>query len=206
LLQPSPPNLALAIRGIDLREVRVDTPQPHPHPGWHTTRLVSNGRQRFFRRRHRVVSLLVNDRTSDRSHFRSSMASAVQSPLLKFAFLAPRCAPGLNPPCKRHRLRPRMAGHWQDPPARVFASHRGACRKFRSRVSRWFMGLIKIFAYPPGQDYPDTPRWLPTPCLNGHDGALALLQRHRGCGGSNTPGVWPQSPGPYETPTGARPP
>jgi hypothetical protein len=110
LLQPSPPNLVLAVRGIGLREVRVDTPQPHAD--WSTTRLVSNGRQRVVRF-HRVASVLVNDRTRDRSHLRSSIASAVQSPSLKVPFCAPRCAPGVNPPCKRHRLRPRIAGRRQ---------------------------------------------------------------------------------------------
>jgi hypothetical protein len=43
-----------------------------------------------------------------------------------------------------------MAGHRQDPPARYFAPHRGACLKFRSRVSTlWFMGLISNFVGPP---------------------------------------------------------
>jgi hypothetical protein len=46
------------------------------------------------------------------------MASAVQLPVLKFPFLKPRGAPGLNPPRKRHRLRLRIAGHWQGVPAR----------------------------------------------------------------------------------------
>jgi hypothetical protein len=43
-------------------------------------------------------------------HARALWAS--QSPFLKFPFLAPRGAPGLNPPCKRHRLRPRIARRW----------------------------------------------------------------------------------------------
>jgi hypothetical protein len=61
---------------------------------------------------------------------RSSIASSVQSPVLKFPFFSPRGAPGLNPPCSRHRLRPRMAGRWHGVPPRVLAPHRGACRRF----------------------------------------------------------------------------
>jgi hypothetical protein len=31
---------------------------------------------------------------------------------LKLPFFCPRGAPGLRPPCRRHRLRPRIAGRW----------------------------------------------------------------------------------------------
>jgi hypothetical protein len=41
---------------------------------------------------------------------RSWIASAVQSPVLKFPFLGPRGAPGLSPPCSRHLVRPRTEG------------------------------------------------------------------------------------------------
>jgi hypothetical protein len=40
--------------------------------------------------RHSVVPFLANDRTRDRSHLRSLIASLVQSPFLKFPFMAPR--------------------------------------------------------------------------------------------------------------------
>jgi hypothetical protein len=59
---------------------------------------------------------------------------AIQSPFLKSPFLGPRGAPGLKPPCKRQRLRPRRAGHWHERPARVFAPHREARWRFASRV------------------------------------------------------------------------
>ena len=65
-----------------------------------------------------------------RNHFRSAIASAVQSPVLKFPFFGPRGAPGLNPPCRRHRLRPRVAGRWHGVPPRVRAPQRGACLTF----------------------------------------------------------------------------
>ena len=70
---------------------------------------------------------------------------AVQSPFLKFPFLAPRGAPGLNPPCKRHRLRPRIARRWHGVPARVLAPHFGARL---SLVSSSFMGLITFLKFP----------------------------------------------------------
>lgn len=90
-----------------------------------------------------------NSRTSKRSQWRSSFASWVQLPSLKFPFREPAGAPGLNPPCKRQRVRPRIAGHWHGAPARVFAPHRSAPRRFRSRVSTlWSMGLISRFCYP----------------------------------------------------------
>src|SRR6516165_7585028 len=46
-----------------------------------------------------IAPLLANDCTRDRSHFRSAIASVVQSPCLKFPFFEPRGAPGLRPPC-----------------------------------------------------------------------------------------------------------
>jgi hypothetical protein len=90
---------------------------------------------------------LANACTRDRSHLRSLIASVVQYPLRKLPFSVPRGAPGLSPPCKRHRRRPRRAGHWQAVPARVHAPHRGARLKFSSRFpTSWFMGLsAKIF-------------------------------------------------------------
>ena len=89
----------------------------------------------------------ANNCTKERSHVRSSIASAVQFPLRKFPFFVPRGAPGLSPPCKRHRLRPRMAGRWHAAPARVSAPHRGACLRLLRRLSRsWSMGLsVTIF-------------------------------------------------------------
>jgi hypothetical protein len=56
----------------------------------------------------------------------SVRASLRRQTVLKFPFLAPRGAPGLNPPCKRHRLRPRIARRWHGVPARVLAPHFGA--------------------------------------------------------------------------------
>ena len=86
----------------------------------------------------------------DRSHLRSAIASVVQLPFLKFPFRKPRGAPGLRPPCKRHRLRPRMAGRWHAVPVRVLAPHLGACLRFLSRVSRsWSMRLPADFCCPP---------------------------------------------------------
>ena len=89
----------------------------------------------------------ANAFTSERSHLRSSTASAVQFPLRKLPFFVPRGAPGLKPPCKRHRLRPRRAGRWHAVPARVSAPHRGARLRFSRRLSiSWSMGLsTKIF-------------------------------------------------------------
>ena len=99
--------------------------------------------------RHSVVPLLAYDWTRDRSHLRSSIASAVQFPLQKFPFLRPRGAPGLSPPCSRHRVRPRRAGRWHGVPARVSAPQRGACLKFASRISTsWSMGLSAFFYRP----------------------------------------------------------
>jgi hypothetical protein len=93
---------------------------------------------------------MANDWTSDRSHRRSATASAVQSPFLKFPFLLPRGAQGLSPPCKRQRLRPRMAGHWHGEPARVFAPQRAARLRFPSCASTlWFMGLFPNSLLPP---------------------------------------------------------
>jgi hypothetical protein len=90
------------------------------------------------------------DCTRDRSHFRSWIASIVQSPVLKFPFFWPRGAPGLRPPCSRQRLRPRMAGRWHGVPPRVLAPHRGACLRFRSLASSlWSIGLISKFSPPP---------------------------------------------------------
>ena len=51
----------------------------------------------------------ANAFTNERSHLRSSIALPVQFPLRKLPFSVPRGAPGLKPPCKRHRLRPWMA-------------------------------------------------------------------------------------------------
>jgi hypothetical protein len=118
----------------------------HVRPRWKTSRLVRYWRQSVVRLiRHPVVLVFANDCTSDRSHLRSSIASAVQSPFLKFPFLAPRGAPGLNPPCRRHRFRPRMAGRWHGVPARVLAPHFGARPRSPSLVSSSFMGLISKF-------------------------------------------------------------
>ena len=124
---------------------------------------------------HSLLPLLANDRTRERSHRRSSMASAVQFPVLKFPFLLPRGAPGLSPPCKRQRLRPRMAGHWHGEPARVFARQRAARLRFPSRASTlWFMGLFPNFCCPPSAERdpagislsvttlaPENYRWMP---------------------------------------------
>jgi hypothetical protein len=91
----------------------------------------------------------ANACTNERSHLRSSIASAVQFPLRKLPFFIPRGAPGLSPPCKRHRLRPWMAGLWHAAPARVLAPHRGACLKFLSRFSKsGSMGLSARFLCP----------------------------------------------------------
>ena len=118
--------------------------------------------------RHSVVPVLANDRTSDRSHLRSSIASAVQSPFLKFPFLAPRGAPGLNPPCRRHRLRPRMAGRWHGVPARVLAPHFGARLRSPSLVSSSFMGLISKLTDPPGGERSVEAGSRPMSCSTAH--------------------------------------
>jgi hypothetical protein len=68
---------------------------------------------------HLILAGLAKDCTSDRSQFRSSIASVVQSPVRKLPFFAPRGAPGLRPPCRRHRLRPRRAGRWHGVPPRL---------------------------------------------------------------------------------------
>jgi hypothetical protein len=93
---------------------------------------------------------VAKDLRRDRSHLRSAIASVVQSPVLKFPFLKPRGAPGLNPPCNRHRRRPRMAGRWQASPARVSAPQRGARLRFLRRTLRsWSMRLSANFCRPP---------------------------------------------------------
>ena len=100
---------------------------------------------------HPPVSLLTNGWTRERSHSRSSIASVVQSPFLKFPLLLPRGAPGLSPPWSRHRALPRIAGHSHGEPARVFvfAPQRGARLRFPSRVSTsWSMGLSANFCGP----------------------------------------------------------
>src|SRR5258708_720536 len=93
LLQPRPPNQALAVRGISLRLGCVDSFKLYPDR--HATRPLGGWRWRDIRLLHRLVSVLANDWTSERSHLRSSMASAVQSPVLKFPLSGPRGAPGL---------------------------------------------------------------------------------------------------------------
>lgn len=75
----------------------------------------------------------------------------VQLPFVKFPFCWPRGAPELFPPCKRHRLRLRTAGHRHGAPARVAAPHLCARRRFRSRVSIvWCIGLISRSFTPRG--------------------------------------------------------
>jgi hypothetical protein len=98
---------------------------------------------------HWTTPFCANARMSERSHWRSPIASAVQFPCLKLPLPGPLGAPGLSPPCRRQRARRRIAGHWQGAPARVLAPQRGARRRFASRVSRlWFMGLISCFSDP----------------------------------------------------------
>ena len=108
-----------------------------------TTGLVSPRRRHVVRLKlHSTIPLLAKLCTRDRSHLRSSIASLVQFPLRKLPFSMPRGAPGLNPPCKRHRRRSRIAGHWHAVPARVRAPQRGARLRFSSRFpTSWFMGL-----------------------------------------------------------------
>jgi hypothetical protein len=79
------------------------------------------------------------------------MASAVNSPVVKLPLASPVGAPVERPPCKRHRLRSRMAGHWQGPPALVFAPQRGAVLRFVSwaMTRPWFMRLFVNFSFPP---------------------------------------------------------
>jgi hypothetical protein len=92
---------------------------------------------------------LAKDRRSDRSQFRSSIASIVQFPVLKLPFSCPRGAPGLRPPCRRHRLRPRMAGRWHGVPVGVLAPHRA----WSLRARLWSIGFggvdLKISSAPP---------------------------------------------------------
>ena len=122
----------------------------HPDTDWRKTALASQERRRLiWSMRHSVVLLLANDWMRDRSHLRSSIVSVVQSPFRKFPFFWPRGAPGLDPPCKRHRLRPRKAGRWHGVPARVFAPHRGARLRFASRLSILVHGLVRDFLLPP---------------------------------------------------------
>src|SRR4029077_10465709 len=92
---------------------------------------------------HSVLVGLAKDRTSDRSQFRSSIASIVQFPVLKLPFFGPRGAPGLRPPCRRHRLRPRIAGRWHGVPVGVLAPHRGAS-SLRARL--WSIGVRGLIA------------------------------------------------------------
>ena len=106
----------------------------------------------------------ANAFTNERSQLRSSIASAVQLPLQKLPFLVPFGAPGLSPPCKRHRLRPRMAGRWHALPARVSAPHRGARFRFARRLSiSWSMGLFAKILLP-----------------------LSMLRKHKDCGRERT--------------------
>src|SRR6516225_8875256 len=96
-----------------------------------------------------VAPLSANDCTRVRSHFRSAIASVVQSPFLKFPFFEPRGAPGLNPPCRRQRLRPRTAGRWHGVQARVRAPQVGASLEFIVRVPTLFVWLYANFFDPP---------------------------------------------------------
>ena len=148
LLEPIPPSPGLAVGRICLRQIRVDAPQLGSYG-----RAARDTGNRSIRniaiRCHGAFSGLPKDRTSDRSHRRSSIASADQVPSVKFPLRAPRGAPRLKPPCKRHRLRPRMAGHLHGGPARVLASHLGARLRFPSRVlMSWSMGLFASFFAP----------------------------------------------------------
>jgi hypothetical protein len=83
--------------------------------------------------------------TISRNHLRSSRASAVHSPFLKLPFFLPLGAPGLRPPCNRHRLRPSTAGDGQGP-ERVRAPHRfcNTCHP-----DEGIMGLTSEIATPP---------------------------------------------------------
>src|SRR6516162_6616860 len=62
-----------------------------------------------------IAPLCANDCTRDRSHFRSAIASVVQSPCLKFPFFEPRGAPGLMPPCFRFIVRVPKSCSWDCP-------------------------------------------------------------------------------------------
>jgi hypothetical protein len=94
----------------------------------------------------------ANAFTNERSHLRSWITSTVQFPVRKLPFFVPRGAPGLKPPCKRHRWRPRIAGRWHAAPERVSAPQRGACLRFLRRLSvSWSMGLPANFCCPPAR-------------------------------------------------------
>ena len=125
-IQPPPPIFALAVRRMDFCQLAIRPPHLDTELAARRRWPATGVGELFGLCVIRLYPLLANDCTRDRSHLRSSMASAVQFPLRKFPFLRPRGAPGLNPPCKRHRLRPRMAGRWHAVPARVSAPHRGA--------------------------------------------------------------------------------
>lgn len=92
----------------------------------------------------------ANAVTSERSHLRSWIASTVQLPSRKLPFSVPRGAPGLRPPCKRHRVRPRIAGLWHAPPARVRAPHRAARLTFWRRLLVY--GVVRNFFLAPYDD------------------------------------------------------
>ena len=145
--QPGPPVLMLAVRRMDFCQFAIRP--PHLDADWRKAALASHRNRYLSWLRHSVVPLSAKDCTRDRSHLRSSIASAVQLPVLKFPFLLPRGAPGLSPPWRRHRRRSRIAGHSHGEPARVLAPQRGARLRFPSRVSvSWFMGLCAIFYCP----------------------------------------------------------
>ena len=147
-LEPIPPSPGLAVGRVWFRQIRVDTPQLDSH-GRAARDTGSRSNRNIAFRCHGAFSGLPKERTSDRSHRRSSIASADQVPSVKFPLRAPRGAPGFKPPCKRHRLRPRMAGHLHGGPARVLASHLGARLRFPSRVlTSWSMGLFASFFAP----------------------------------------------------------
>ncbi len=177
-IQPSPPIFALAVRRmyfcyLAIRPKHLDTDR-------RKAALDSHARagELFGLFVIRLIPAVANAFTNDRSHLRSSIASAVQFPLRKFPFFVPRGAPGLNPPCKRHRLRPRMAGRWHAVPARVSAPQRGARLRFSSRVSTsWSMGLSANFCRPRCNNTRDVPHGVPPKSLPFRDHDRSIRQR-----------------------------
>src|ERR1700738_3127140 len=115
--QPTTPYLPLPIRWVKLSKAGSDPAGSHTDRP-KTQRSIGN-EGRLGLPAHSVLVGLAKDRTSDRSQFRSSIASIVQFPVLKLPFFGPRGAPGLRPPCRRHRLRPRIAGRWHGVPVGV---------------------------------------------------------------------------------------
>ena len=101
-----------------------------------------------------LILLLFGKRPQKRPQ-PSSLCDCVRCPvaILEVSVSNTARRAGLNPPCKRQRFWPRMAGRWHGVPARVLAPHLGASRRLLINSCRKILvhGVVRKSWCPPAE-------------------------------------------------------